>query len=140
MASGPGWETYRLVGRRSSTTLFAEERFNRWCVGELHILDSRITPNARRDYFVPGPHLRNLENHLIPVLRSISTRCRRESTARNRVRKTRSTLCNIAATYALATSGYLTSEYSEVMVRHALQQVKNIRNDINEGSPRLRHS
>ena len=35
--------------------LFTEERFNRWCVGELHILDSRITPNARRDYFEPGP-------------------------------------------------------------------------------------
>ena len=30
--------------------LFTEERFNRWCVGELHILDSRIIPNARRDY------------------------------------------------------------------------------------------
>ena len=35
--------------------LFAEERFNRWCVGELHILDPRIVPNARRDYFQPGP-------------------------------------------------------------------------------------
>ena len=47
--------------------LFTEERFNRWCVGELHILDSRIIPNARRDYFEPGPHLRNIENLLTPV-------------------------------------------------------------------------
>ena len=57
--------------------LFVEERFNRWCVGELHILDSRIVPNARRDYFQPGPHLRNLENQLNPLLRGISTQCRR---------------------------------------------------------------
>ena len=114
--------------------LFTEERFNRWCVGELHILDSRITPNARRDYFEPGPHLRNLENRLIPVLRSISTRCRRESTARNRARKTLSTLCNIEDIYALATSGYLTSEDSAALVRQALGEVEDIRKDINTGT------
>ena len=34
---------------------FTEERFNRWCVGELHILDSRIVPNARLDYFSQDP-------------------------------------------------------------------------------------
>ena len=110
--------------------LFTEERFNRWCVGELHILDSRITPNARRDYFEPGPHLRNLENQLIPVLRGISTRCRRESTARNRARKTLSTLCNIEDIYALATSGYLTSEDSAGLVRQALREVEEIRKGI----------
>ena len=110
--------------------LFTEERFNRWCVGELHILDSRITPNARRDYFEPGPHLRNLENHLIPVLRGISTRCRQESTARNRARKTLSTLCNIEDIYALATSGYLTSEDSAGLVRQALREVEEIRKGI----------
>ena len=37
--------------------LFDEERFNRWCVGEVHILDSRIIPNGRRDYFERDPHL-----------------------------------------------------------------------------------
>ena len=44
--------------------LFQEDRFNRWCVGEAHILDPRIIPNGRRDYFEPGPHLKDLENHL----------------------------------------------------------------------------
>ena len=44
--------------------LFEEERFNRWCVGEVHILDSRIIPNGRRDYFERDPHLRNLEKPL----------------------------------------------------------------------------
>ena len=110
--------------------LFLEERFNRWCVGELYILDSRITPNARRDYFEPGPHLRNLENQLVPVLRSISTRCRRESMARNRARKTLSTLCDVEDTYALAASGYLTSEDSFHLVRQALRKIKEIRKDI----------
>ena len=114
--------------------LFAEERFNRWCVGELHILDSRITPNARRDYFEPGPHLRNLENQLTPVLRSISTRCRRESTARNRARKTLSTLCDIEDLYALAISGYLTPEVSATLIRQALQEVEETRKGISKGN------
>ena len=95
--------------------LFTEDRFNRWCVGELHILDSRIIPNAKRDYFQPGFHLRHLshlENRLAPVLREISTRCRRESTTRNSDKKALSAVCNIENLYSLAASGYLTEEDS----------------------------
>ncbi len=112
--------------------LFTEERFNRWCVGELHLVDSRIIPNARRDYFEPGPHLRNLENYLIPILRSIGTRCRRESTARNGARKTLSALSNVEDLYVLATSGYLTSKDSVGLVRQALQEVEEIRNGVDK--------
>ena len=114
--------------------LYAEERFNRWCVGELHILDSRIIPNARRDYFEPRPHLRNLENQLTPVLRDISTRCRRESTARNRARKTLSSLCRIEDLYVLATTGYLTSEDSVGLVQEALREVEDVRTSIDKGN------
>ena len=114
--------------------LFTEQRFNRWCVGEVHIMDSRITPNARRDYFEPSPHLRNLENRLIPVLRDIGTRCRRESTARNRARKALSALCDIEDLYTLATSGYLTSEDSVVLVQKASREVEEVRKGISKGS------
>lgn len=110
--------------------LFAEERFNRWCVGELHILDSRIIPNARRDYFQPGPNLRNLENQLKPILRGISTRCRRESTARNRARRALSSLCSVEDQYALANSGYLTVEDAARLVAKALREVEEIRKSI----------
>ena len=110
--------------------LFTEERFNRWCVGELHILDSRIVPNARRDYFEPGPHLRNLENQLTPVLRDISARCRRESTVRNRARKALSSLCSIEDLYALATTGYLTPEDSAGLVKEALWEVEEVSKSI----------
>ena len=114
--------------------LFAEQRFNRWCVGELHVMDSRIIPNARRDYFEPGPHLRNLENRLIPVLRDIGMRYRRESTARNRARKALSALCDIEDLYTLATSGYLTSADSVVLVQKASQKIEEIRKGISKGS------
>lgn len=117
----------QIGGEGVFDNLFTEERFNRWCVGELHIMDSRIIPNARRDYFEPGPHLRNLENRLIPVLRNISTRCRRESTARNRARKALSALGNIEDLHALATSGYLTSDDSVWLVQEALREVEKVR-------------
>lgn len=114
--------------------LFTEERFNRWCVGELHILDSRIVPNARRDYFQPGPHLRNLENQLTPILRQVIARCRRESTARNRLKKALSALYNSENLYALATSGYLTTENSARLVQEALNEVEDLRTNIGEGT------
>ena len=124
----------QIGGEAAFDDLFTEERFNRWCVGELHILDSRIIPNARRDYFEPDSHLRNLENQLTPVLRDISTRCRRESTARNRASKALSALCNIEDLYALATSGYLTSEDSAGLVQEALREVDEVRKSIGQGN------
>lgn len=116
--------------------LFAEERFNRWCVGEIHILDSRIVPNSRRDYFQPGPHLRNLENQLNPVLRRISARCRRESTARNRLKKSMSSLGNVEDLYALAASGYLAAGDSTKLVQEALQEVEELRQNFGKGTPK----
>ena len=124
----------QIGGEAVFDDLFMEERFNRWCVGELHILDSRIVPNARRDYFQPGPHLRNLENRLSPVLRNISTRCRRESTSRNRARKTLSSLCQIEDLYALAKSGYLTGEDSAELIQQALREVAELRKSIGKGN------
>ena len=124
----------QIGGETVFDDLFMEERFNRWCVGELHILDSRIVPNARRDYFQPGPHLRNLENRLSPVLRDISTRCRRESTARNRARRTLSSLRNIEDLYDLAKSGYLTGEDSAKLIQQALREVAELRKSIGKGN------
>lgn len=114
--------------------LYKEERFNRWCVGELHILDSRIIPNARRDYFEPGFHLRHLENRLGPILREISTRCRRESSIRNGDRKALSALCNIENLHALAASGYLTEDDSVGLVQQALQEIQDVRKSIHRGN------
>lgn len=110
--------------------LHAEERFNRWCVGELHILDHRIVPNSRRDYFEPGPHLRNLENHLGPTLRNIGVRCRAASTARNRAQKALSLLSQVEQTYELATSGYLAGREARSLISDALQHIPSIREAI----------
>jgi molecular chaperone HtpG len=68
-------------------SLFSEVRFNSWCVGEVHVLDSRIVPNGRRDHFEQNVHYTNLINQLSPVAREISTRCRQSSIRRNWLRQ-----------------------------------------------------
>lgn len=65
---------------------FPEPRFNSWTVGEIHTIDGRIVPNGRRDHYEQDVHFHNLTNHLTPLARSISTRCRRSSVVRNLLR------------------------------------------------------
>ena len=107
--------------------LFDEERFNRWCVGEVHILDSRIIPNGRRDYFERDPHLRNLENHLAPILSQIAAKCRSASSTRNKEKRTMSAIGDIEAMYELAASGCLTANDAEDFVEQALRQLAKVR-------------
>ena len=107
--------------------LFPEERFNRWCVGELHILDKRILPNARRDYFEPNPHLRNLENHLGPVFRRLASRCRSASSARNKQAKILAELFQVEEMCDLLTSGCLSPGDIEELTCATLAQISDLR-------------
>jgi len=61
---------------------FPESRFNSWAVGEIHVLDRRLIPNGRRDHFEQNGHLFNLLNHVTPVAREVSRRCRASSARR----------------------------------------------------------
>ncbi len=96
--------------------LFPESRFNGWCTGELHILDNRLVPNGRRDYFEPGPHLRNLENHVAAIAHEISSRCRRASSHRNKLRAVEAVAIRVARAKQLAESGYLLPEDADAVL------------------------
>ncbi len=106
--------------------LFPESRFNRWCVGEVHVVDPRILPNGRRDYFEPGPHTRNLENQLEAIARSISERCRNASTGRHSLRKLLAELDQTESVYELASSGYLKAPDARALVREAMKRLGDI--------------
>lgn len=62
---------------------YKEARFNGWTIGELHILDRRIVPNARRDNFEVNHHFYNLLVQLGPLAAKITQRCRSASVERN---------------------------------------------------------
>jgi len=61
---------------------FKEPRFNGWTVGEIHVLDRRVVPNARRDNFEANHHFANLLVQLGPIAAKIANRCRTSSVSR----------------------------------------------------------
>jgi Histidine kinase-, DNA gyrase B-, and HSP90-like ATPase len=63
--------------------LYKEPRFNGWTLGEIHVLDQRIVPNARRDNFEVNHHYSNLIVQLAPLAAGLTQRCRTASVARN---------------------------------------------------------
>lgn len=107
--------------------LFQEPRFNGWCVGEIHILDRRVVPNGRRDYFEAGPHLRNLENHIGAIAQEISSRCRRASSQRNKLRNVDAAISRLKAAYDLARSGCLRPADSVALVERERDRIPAIR-------------
>lgn len=111
-------------------SLFPEERFNRWCVGEIHILDPRIVPNARRDFFESGPHVRNLENHVRTIVRRISARCRTASSLRHKERRFQAMLHQVEEAFDLAASGYLSNKDAKGMIDLAINRIQEIRVNI----------
>ena len=104
--------------------LFVEARFNRWCVGEVHIIDTRIVPNLMRNYFEPSPHVRNMENHVATLARAISKRCRMASTMRNRDKRQLASLLHWEDALDLAESGYLARKDAEKLVHNTLYEIR----------------
>jgi len=112
--------------------LFLEPRFNGWCVGELHILDSLIVPNGRRDYFEPGPHLRNLENHVGAIAQEISVRCRSASSQRNKVRNLDVAVRRTKGAADLIRSGYLLTRDANSLISRELARLTGMRQTLDQ--------
>ncbi|HET6276019.1 MAG TPA: ATP-binding protein [Candidatus Cybelea sp.] len=66
---------------------FPEERFNAWSIGEFHVFDPRLRPNARRDAFEPSIAVDDLFNQLAPYGAAIAKQCRLESKRRQLSKK-----------------------------------------------------
>ena len=107
---------FQIGDERVFEHLFTEPRFNQWCVAEVHILDPRLRPNGRRDYFEPGPHLRHLENQLVGVCRRLEKQCRRASRDRNARRRVENVVGDVSDACDLARSGYLTEKAVRVLI------------------------
>jgi Histidine kinase-, DNA gyrase B-, and HSP90-like ATPase len=77
--------------------IFKESRFNGWSIGEIHICDPRIVPNARRDNFEVNHHYYNLLVQLGPVGVNISQHCRSSSVSRNAEQSIRNAIEEVGA-------------------------------------------
>ncbi|MCY4307376.1 MAG: ATP-binding protein [Rhodobacteraceae bacterium] len=111
---------------------FNEERFNKWCIGELHVIDQRILPNGRRDYFDPSPHLRHMENHIQSIINEVVKRCRTASSNRIQSRKVQTVIEHMDNAYSLAGSGYLKAADSKALIAEALERLQELEHNMSE--------
>ena len=65
---------------------FVEPRFNQWCVGEVHVVSDKLTPNGRRDDFEYSAHYENLLGHMAPRLNELMRICRERSELRQKLK------------------------------------------------------
>jgi len=77
----------QVGGHQLIESLFLEQRFNSWCIGEFHVLSGRILPNGRRDDFEANAHLQNMMGHLTALATRLSKVCRDMSIQRNRLKR-----------------------------------------------------
>ena len=106
---------------------FPEARFNGWSVGEIHILDPRITPNARRDHFEQNAHFLNLVNYIAPLTRDISRQCRTNSIRRRWTKEFESRREALSQTIGILTQGALSKAEQRRLVAQAAQMLEQIR-------------
>ncbi len=126
--------------------MFKEERFNSWIVGELHVLDERIIPNARRDNFEQNSAWTELGNQFLPIARRLSDLCRNTSIRRNwqkRVElatKRAEENLNLVEEQTFGTTGHRFREAAEIAIveaREALSSRFLTQEDRDELSPNL---
>jgi len=76
----------QIGSHRIFSHAFPEARFASWTVGEVHVVDTKVVPNGRRDDFEPNAHYGRLVAHLSPIGDQIARMCRNSSVVRNRIK------------------------------------------------------
>lgn len=99
----------QIGGEDVFSHLFREERFVKWCIGEVHMIGDGIRPNATRDYFEVNAELKNLENYIGSIAERVILRCRNQSKIRTAEMSVRRLLKASQEALKLADMKYLTA-------------------------------
>jgi len=106
--------------------LFPEARFNSWVVGEIHIIDTRVLPNGRRDHFEQNIHFRNIVSQLSPIARELVRRCRVSSLKRNRMRQFEQDLAAVTDRVAILRQGAATKIRRNKLIEEIQERVPKL--------------
>ncbi|MCU1284105.1 MAG: family molecular chaperone-like protein [Acidobacteriales bacterium] len=106
--------------------VFVEARFNAWSVGEIHVLDSRIVPNGRRDHFEQSAHFRDCISRLVPKIGDLSKRCRVSSIRRNVLRQFEGTTGQIDHLISVLKQGAVTATDSKKIERDLRKELARL--------------
>lgn len=102
------------IGEESLLTdTFPEPRFNSWSMGEIHVLERKITPNGRRDNFDNSIHWLELQNQFSQQTKKIAKICRRNSAERNVIKQFNAEIQRAEEYQAALKSGVLSKAKSK---------------------------
>lgn len=106
---------------------YPETRFNSWTIGELHIIDEKITPNGRRDHFEQNGHYYNLVTQLTPFLHGIGRRCRSNSEIRNRIKSFSSKEAQVKDGIEVLSQGAVSKTFAKGIIKDSNIMLKDMR-------------
>lgn len=110
------------IGEESlMTTAFPEPRFNSWSIGEIHILERKITPNGRRDNFDNNVHWLELQNQFSQHSKNIARLCRKNSAERNAIKQFNAEIQRVEQYQNVLKSGVL-SKAKVTQIRHSMAE------------------
>lgn len=114
---------------------FTERRFASWQIGEIHILNNRLKPNARRDGFEQSPDFERFLEQASLLGRRLSSICRNSSNERIAKVRVESTLQKIEQLFASPIT-YLDEEHYDMAVvqaqKHLIHIEKSATNGVSE--------
>lgn len=115
---------------RVLSSIFPEERFNSWAVGEVHILDEKVRPNGQRSNMEYTPAFRDIKNQLTSkVGRTIAKRCRMNSSARNRIRIIAEQMQSIEEGLSMIETNILSSQKAENILENMEEKIADLNFD-----------
>lgn len=111
---------------------FTERRFASWQIGEIHILNSRLKPNARRDGFEQAPDFERFLEQASLLGRRLSSVCRNSSNERIAKVRVESTLQKVEQMFASPIT-YLDKNHYEMAVEQAQKTLMLIESSATKG-------
>lgn len=99
------------------SSVFREERFSSWSLGEVHIFDQNVIPNGRRDDFEFNGHMDNILLHLSPIADEVVRNCRVKSQKRNRMKSFDSLESKVLSDLDVLNQGVVSRAHGKSIVR-----------------------
>lgn len=111
-------------------SLYPEQRFANWTIGDIHVSSKKIAPNARRDDFEHTVHYSQLQSELITHVEKLAHRIRTRSQHRQRLRNAQIHFKSINDWFDLAqksdTPLLLKKALLELTEEHVLKAAKEV--------------
>ena len=117
----------QIGDERVLASIFPEERFNSWTVGEVHIIDKRIRPNGKRNGLEESAYVRDVRSRLVSMVgRHVARKCRENSSIRHQARVTVGQLKDFEANLSAIQTGLMSEGMSENVLDRIERELINI--------------